>query len=537
VRRDSLFGAIRIASGAALFALCLALVARKLGLPSLSSVFSGLASLWSSGVLAHDIEVTTARWAIGWSGGAAVGIVLGLVTGRSRAVSLMLEGFLILLRAIPFIALLPLTLRIFGLTEVGKFFLVGWASASICWVVVHQSAREVSPILRWRAVTLGAPTYRWVSRVLLPACGAGIYTALRTSLALALLVVAVAEMGGVYQRSTGLWWSEGLGYRLFRSYDVARDDYLLGGIIVFALLGIALEQLFSSAWSLSAYLLFLMQQRRARRQTAALSTQLADASALNLPEPVPVILADLSAAYGSRAVVSGMSLKIDPGATLSIIGPSGCGKTTLLRAIGRLDGNELQIDGSVDVGGIGRSTPGVWMGVVFQDSPVFEYMTVWDNVMFGNSADETIAWRLLSDFGLTQLVAERARTLSGGQRQRLAVATALASRPQLLLLDEPFGALDAITRRQLQTFYRTHVRGRVTAVFVTHDVTEALLVGNVIAVGVGADRKLLAVDGAVSSSGEWEFSPRFSDLKREAFEELERLSTGSRDTQIANHHA
>jgi ABC-type nitrate/sulfonate/bicarbonate transport system ATPase subunit len=263
---------------------------------------------------------------------------------------------------------------------------------------------------------------------------------------------------------------------------------------------------------------------RARRAATVFSQIPPDALELPPPQPDEVSLEGITAAYGRHVVVSNLSLTLAPGTTLSIIGPSGCGKTTLLRSVGHLGGDDLHIAGTVRVGGIARSEPGTWMGVVFQDSPVFEYMTVWDNVMFGNIAKEGVAWRLLSDFGLAQLAAMRASTLSGGQRQRLAVAIALANRPQLLLLDEPFGALDAITRRQLQTFYRTHVRGKVTALFVTHDLTEALLVGNEISIGVGPDRKLLAVDGSVSSSGEWEFTSRFGELKRNVFTELERIS-------------
>jgi len=406
-------------------------------------------------------------------------------------------------------------------------FLVGWASAGVAWVIVHHAARNLLPSVRWRALTLGVNPARWLFSVLLPSCSAGIYAALRTTSTLALLVVAVAEMGGVYQRSSGLWWSEGLGYRLFRSYDIARDDYLLGAMAVFAVLGLLVETSFSLSWALCAYLRLRLRQRAARRATARCSEMAREASTREWLPAAKVDLDVISAGYGPRSVVSGLSLSIAPGSTLGIIGPSGCGKTTLLRAIGHFQGDELQVAGTVRVAGVDRSTPGTWAGVVFQDSPVFEDMTVWDNVMFGKNAEPDAAWSLLSEFGLAPFAAERAQTLSGGQRQRLAVATAISNRPQLLLLDEPFGSLDAITRKQLQTFYRRHVRGRITAVFVTHDLTEALLVADQVAVGVGPNAKLLEVDCSDPSSGDWEFGPEFAELRRTAYAELERISDGS----------
>lgn len=525
MKRRLLISSLRFAVALVLFGLCLEVASVAVGLPSLAKVISGLRELWTTGVLPHDVEVTSARWLIGWSSGALVGTALGLLTGRSRAASILLEGLFVLLRAIPFIALLPLTLRIFGLTESGKFFLIGWATAGVCWVVVHQTARTLPASLRWRSLTLGASPSHRVFRVLLPTCSSGIYSALRTSLALALIVVAIAEMGGVYQRSTGLWWSEGLGYRLFRSYDIARDDQLLGAILVFAVLGILLEQCFLALWSLGAYLSFKVQQRKARRAVARFDTAGVEFGSLRPATPAEVKLENITAAYDGRAVISELSLEIAPGATLCIIGPSGCGKTTLLRAIGHLVDDELVVTGDVKVAGEVRRSPGVWMGVVFQDSLVFDYMTVWDNVTFGNGASEHAAWQLLFEFGLAPFAAVRAATLSGGQRQRLAVATAVANQPKLLLLDEPFGALDAITRRQLQTFYRDHVRGRVTSAFVTHDLTEALLVSDTVAIGVNIDRKTLEVDRAESLSPDWEFTPRFAELKRMALVELERIST------------
>src|ERR1035441_7352365 len=190
-RRLPLFHAIRLAIGLLLLAGLLSLLSVGAGFPSIARVFSAVENLWLAGTLPHDIAVSTSRWFIGWSLGSLVGISLGLFTGRLKIAALGLEGLLTLLRAIPFVALVPLALRLFGLSETGKFLLVGWSSATVCWVVVHQAAINVPPVLRWRALSLGASKQQWIFRVLLPACHDGIYSALRTSLLIGLIVVAV----------------------------------------------------------------------------------------------------------------------------------------------------------------------------------------------------------------------------------------------------------------------------------------------------------------------------------------------------------
>ena len=113
-------------------------------------------------------------------------------------------------------------------------------------------------------------------------------------------------------------------------------------------------------------------------------------------------------------------------------------------------------------------------------------MTVWDNAMFGiaapTEADIQRVGEMLKRFGLLPHAHRLAEYLSGGQRQRLAIATALAYKPALLL-DEPFGALDAITRRKMQAFYFENVKGNITALFITHDIEEAVLIGDHVRIG------------------------------------------------------
>ncbi len=526
------------------------LLAARFGLPHVPAILQGVGKLWYAGTLLHDIQVSSARWMAGWAIGSTIGVALGLLTGRHRAAGLTLEGLLTLCRAIPFISLVPLSIRIFGITEAGKIFLVAWACAGVCWVVVHQASRAVPAHLLWRAQSLGATTEKWVFQVLLPSCHDGVFAGLRASLGLGLIVVAVAELAGVYERSSGRWWSEGLGYRLFRSLDEARDDLMLAAILTFALLGIAGDQLFVGLWKAAGEAWFRWRQWRVRalaEQGRAAGAAEGDALTGRLIEG-PQMAAELKSAgaegdalmvrglrsgYGGHTVLRDLSLDVPAGSTLSVVGPSGCGKTTLIRAIGHFIDGGFEVSGGVLVGGEAIHAPGPEVGVVLQDAPVFDHMTVWDNVLFGSSFDDEDTarasrrvWALLRQFGLEPLAEQRAGTLSGGQRQRLALAAALANRPKLLLLDEPFGALDAITRRQLQRFFWEHLHGRVTAVFVTHDLEEALLIGDRVAVGVGRESQSLDVDKNGLPPHEWERGPAFSRLRADLIAHLEGASAG-----------
>ncbi len=205
-------------------------------------------------------------------------------------------------------------------------------------------------------------------------------------------------------------------------------------------------------------------------------------------------------ANGDRDAVSDVSLSVNPGTFLTLLGPSGCGKTTLLRTINRLvpiDGGTIRIDG-VDVLQTDEVEMRRTIGYAIQAVGLFSHMTVAQNVsivpqLLGWPRAETAA-RVDEMLSLVRLDPKRYRNrkpseLSGGEAQRVGVARALAARPRVLLMDEPFGALDAIVRHQLQRELCEIVRTLgTTTVFVTHDIDEALLLG---------DRVVVMRDGRV----------------------------------------
>ncbi len=208
--------------------------------------------------------------------------------------------------------------------------------------------------------------------------------------------------------------------------------------------------------------------------------------------------------YGAFTALRDVSLEVKAGELVALLGPSGCGKTTLLRIIAGLE--------TLDEGRIlfhGEDTTHLHVrdrrvGFVFQHYALFRHMTVFENVAFGlrvrprsqRPADAVIREKVLELLRLVQLewLADRYPTqLSGGQRQRIALARALAVEPKVLLLDEPFGALDAQVRKELRRWLRRlHDELHVTSVFVTHDQDEALEV---------ADRVVVMNEGQVEQVG------------------------------------
>jgi sulfate transport system ATP-binding protein len=198
--------------------------------------------------------------------------------------------------------------------------------------------------------------------------------------------------------------------------------------------------------------------------------------------------------FGTYKALDDVTLEVPDGQLLALLGPSGSGKTTLLRAIAGFenpDAGDVRFDGQ-DVTGqrVGERN----VGFVFQHYALFRHMTVFENVAFGlrvlprreRPSRSEIKDRVMELLRLVQLEAFAGRKpseLSGGQRQRVALARALAVKPKVLLLDEPFGALDAKVRQELRAWLRNlHDEIHVTSVFVTHDQEEALEVADSVVV-------------------------------------------------------
>jgi osmoprotectant transport system ATP-binding protein len=241
---------------------------------------------------------------------------------------------------------------------------------------------------------------------------------------------------------------------------------------------------------------------------------------------------------GRRHVVRGLDLEIAKGELLVVLGESGCGKTTTLKMINRLvepSAGRIVIGGE-DTAGIDPVALRRRIGYVFQGIGLFPHLTVAENVatvpsLLGWSRAEidTRSEALLTLIGLppAEYATRYPATLSGGQRQRVGVARALAARPQVLLMDEPFGALDPLTRGELQDeLKRLQAALGLTIVLVTHDMTEALLLADRVAVMKAGE--ILAVDtpGALLADPPHPYVRTLMELPKRQADRVEAIAGG-----------
>jgi sulfonate transport system ATP-binding protein len=225
---------------------------------------------------------------------------------------------------------------------------------------------------------------------------------------------------------------------------------------------------------------------------------------------VAVEIRGLAKSYAARKVLDNLTFSLRPGEFAAIVGRSGCGKSTLLR---HLAGLENPDSGAVVIDGRRRLSLNADTRVMFQEDRLLPWKPVLQNVGLGLSGDWMPAARTaLSDVGLAERGGDWPAVLSGGQRQRVALARALAHAPRLLLLDEPMGALDALTRMEMQRLIeRIWQEKGFTALLVTHDVGEAITLAN---------RVILLEQGRVAHDLEVDL-PRPRRRGAEAFARLE----------------
>jgi NitT/TauT family transport system ATP-binding protein len=243
-----------------------------------------------------------------------------------------------------------------------------------------------------------------------------------------------------------------------------------------------------------------------------------------------VVIDGLQVAFGAgserRLAIADVSLDIRPGRFVCLLGPSGCGKSTVLNTIA---GFVPPSAGSVTVDGEPVTAPGADRGMVFQQPALFPWKTTLNNVAFGPlmagqgaAAAESTARTLLAMVGLSRFANHYPEQLSGGMQQRVGIARALANYPRVLLMDEPFGALDAQTRAMMQeALLGVWSEFRTTVVFVTHDIDEAIYLGDTVAV-MGAHPVRIVEELAVPlprpRTAESAFDPEFIRLKRHCLE-------------------
>ncbi len=215
-----------------------------------------------------------------------------------------------------------------------------------------------------------------------------------------------------------------------------------------------------------------------------------DQKTVGSPREYVLHLLDVHKSYddGRVQVLHDLDLKITEGEFVTLVGPSGCGKSTLLRAV---LGEEDVTEGTATIRGSAIKTPDVTRGIVYQDHSLFPHLTAWQNVMMGpklqqswwkfkkvSEADKQLAREYLERAGMSEHLDKKPYELSGGQKQRIAIIQALMAKPEILLMDEPFSALDETTREDMQLLLlELYEQTGMTILFITHDLTEALYLG------------------------------------------------------------
>ena len=231
---------------------------------------------------------------------------------------------------------------------------------------------------------------------------------------------------------------------------------------------------------------------------------------------------------GEMIALNGVSLDIKENEFICVVGPSGCGKSTLLNIIAGLSeptSGKVYCDGKEVVG------TGTERGVVFQQYALFPWMTVKKNVMFGlnlkgikGQEAEDIAMKYIKMVQLEDFVDHYPKELSGGMKQRVAIARAYAVNPSVLLMDEPFGALDAQTRTQLQTeLLETWEKERKTCFFITHDVEEAIILAQkviIMSARPGRIKDIVDISIPYPRTQETKMTPEFLELKNHIWSQV-----------------
>jgi sulfonate transport system permease protein len=221
-----------------LFLVLWSIIARLSTLPSVAVILQAVVEMIEKGTYGHDILISSIRALSGFLIGFGLGAALGVLTGRFAGFSVTLGGLLQFLRWTPVLALVPLTIRLGGLGEGPKIFLIAWACLFVTWAYTHTAVSKMNPAYAWWSDSLGLTFSQRVLKVYAPAIAPALLGAARVALAIALIVDVAAELGGTLQQG---FFRGGLGYRISRAIETNRNDVNLACIVTYGAIGMVYD--------------------------------------------------------------------------------------------------------------------------------------------------------------------------------------------------------------------------------------------------------------------------------------------------------
>ena len=464
-------------------------------IPSPSKSATALYELFAGGILVPDLAASLGRVFVGFFIALAVGTLLGFILGLLPIFKQALMGVLELLRPIPPIAWIPIAVSLLGIGNASAWFVIFIGAFFPILTNTLLGISNVEKVHLEAAKVLGASKFRSLTGVILPSTLPSIFAGIRVGLGFAWMCVVAAEMFAA---------RSGLGYAIQLNRQLFRLDRVIAYMIVIAIVGYLMARLISFLEKLCVpwrqdYIakdyyehttninkqIPNLQGEKIVRKTDETKVSLIDWQPIS---GVSVEAENIQFHYPNRKelVLDGTNLHVKSGEIFCILGISGCGKSTLLRLLAGLENQyagEIKIDNEKLNGHRDDTT------MVFQNFSLFPWRKVGGNVQFAieqrtdTPKDNDYIRQMLQLVGLQHKINDYPHLLSGGQMQRVAFARALASKPRLMLLDEPFSALDIFTRETLQEeISDIFKRLGITVIMVTHDISEAIFMADRVAI-------------------------------------------------------
>ncbi|HCY75780.1 MAG TPA: hypothetical protein DHV28_07645 [Ignavibacteriales bacterium] len=520
-------------------------------------VLSKFKTLIGDDVLWLNAKASLFRLLAGFLLGSIFGIALGVLVGVSKLASRIIEPLFLILIPVPPLAWIPLLIITFGIDQGSKIALISIGSFCTLFLTTSYSVKATDKNLLELSNLYSKEWYVKLFRILLPSSASNIIGSLRVSMALSWTLLMASEM---------IASSSGLGWFIWDSRNFSRPDDMIVGMISVGILGWftdrSLQWLgnYFSRWKavkkepslLNMFRIWVwsnlpLQNQwndlRAIYRKLQLSVSDFFFDKFNLvfgkkksqsrthPDTSNKTVLEVSIKEkkfklngGELRVLKNLSLNIQQGEFNTFIGPSGCGKTTLLKLIAGLD-----VDFSGEIRNSNEKVIGSSLErcIVFQEQRLLPWLRVKDNITFSlpvsirGNLKRKKALEAIELVGLTGFENAYPNQLSGGMQQRVALARAMVNLPRVLLLDEPFGALDSITRDKMQKEMKRILKGTDTTVLmVTHDIDEAITLSDRILVLNGSPTSISNSFNINRNGAHDKTTDEFVKIRKELINEL-----------------